>query len=138
MRHKPGQELHSQPPGRRAKASLILFVIAAAILLVDIVSPVLLDWGGSYGIELHWRLFDQLQFLAFLSVPFVFVLLAIGAVLGAMQWRAARKASRRPSRMTVVAASLNLALLVVGTLLILAFLLFFVGPTTDVLPRWPG
>ncbi len=138
MCNKPGQELRSQSPDRRTKASLILFVIAAAILLADVIGPVLLSSGGSYGIELNGRLHDQLQFLAFLSVPFIFVLLAIGAVLGAMQWRAARRASRRPSRMTVVAASLHLALLLVGTLLILAFLLFLVGPTTDVLPRWAG
>jgi hypothetical protein len=137
MCNKPRRELHSQSPGRRTKASLILFLIAAAILLVDIVGPVLLSSGGSCGIELDGRLHDQLQFLALLSVPLVFILLAIGAVLGTMQWRAARKASRRPSRMTVVAASLNLASLLIGTLLILAALVFLIGPTTG-LPRWPG
>ena len=138
MCNKRGHELPSQSAGRRTKASLILFVIAAAILLVDIVGPVFLSSGGSYGIELDGRLHDQLQFLAFLSVPFILVLLVIGAVLGAMQWRAARKASVRPSRMTVIAASLNLGSLLIGTLLILAFLLFFLGPTTDFVPRWPG
>jgi hypothetical protein len=124
--------------GRLAKASLILFVIAAAILLVDIIGPVLLSSGGAYGIELDGRLHDQLQFLAFLSLPFIFLLLAIGSFLGTTDWRTARKASARPSRMTVVAASLNLASLLIGTLLILAFILFLVGPTTDVVPRWPG
>lgn len=137
MFSKPGHELHSQSPGRRTKASLILFVIAAAILLTDIVGPVFLSSGGSYGIELDGRLHDQLAFLAFLSLPFILILLAIGFVLGAMQWRAARKASGRPSRMTVVATSLNLASLLVGALLILAALVLLVGPTTG-LPRWPG
>ena len=138
MCNKPEHKLHSQSPGKRTKASLILFVIAAAILLVDIVGPVFLSSGGAYGIEIDGRLHDQLQFLAFLSLPLILVLLAIGAVLGAMQWRAARKASGRPSQLTVIATSLNLGSLLVGTLLILAFLLIFVGPTTDFVPRRPG
>ena len=138
MCSKPGHESPSQSRGKRAKASLILFVIAAAILLADIVGPVFLSSGGAYGIELHWRLHDQLQFLAFLSLPLILILLAIGAVLGTIEWRAARKASTRPSRMTVVAASLNLASLLIAALLLLAFLVFLIGPTTDVLPRWPG
>ncbi len=134
MCNKPGHELHSQSPGRRTKASLILFLVAVAILLADIVGTIFLS-GGSDVIDS--RLHDQLAVLACLSVPFILILLAIGSVLGTLEWRAARKASGRPSRMTVVAASLNLASLLIGTLLILVFILFLIGPYTD-LPNWPG
>ena len=133
MCNKPGHEFHSQSPGRRTKASLILFVIAAAIVLLDIIGPIILSGGHDI---ISGRLHDQLAFLALLSVPFILVLLAIGSVLGILGWRAEHKASGRSSRMTVVAACLNLASLLIGTLLILAALVFLFGPYTD-LPRWP-
>ena len=106
-------------PGRRTKASLILFVIAAAAVLSNLVGALCVeaDVIGSS---------DQLVVVALLSVPFILVLLVIGAVLGMLKWHAARKASRCPSRMTVVAASLNLASLLLGSALVLAVLLLFV------------
>lgn len=122
MRSKPGQELHSQTPGKRTKASLTLFIIAAVIVLLDIIGPIILS-GGHDIISGH--LHDQLAFLALLSVPFVLILLVVGSVLGILGWRAARKASVRPSRMTVVAACLNLALLLIAILAITFFLLTF-------------
>jgi glucan phosphoethanolaminetransferase (alkaline phosphatase superfamily) len=126
MCDKPEHEFYSQSPGRRTKASLILFVISAAIVLLDIIGTFFLSGGYDVvSVSLH----DQLQVLALLSVPFILVLLAIGSVLGILGWRAERKASGRSSRMTVVAACLNLASLLIGTLLILVALVFFpVGP----------
>ena len=117
MCDKPEQEFHSQSPSRRTKASLILFVISAAIVLLDIIGTIFLS--GEYDV-VSARLYDQLQVLAFLSVPFILVLLAIGSVLGILGWRAEHKASGQSSRMTVVVACLNLASLLIGTLLILA------------------
>ena len=133
MCNKPGHEFHSQSPGRRTKASFILFMIAAAIVLLDIIGPIILSSGHDV---ISARLHDQLAFLALLSVPFILILLAIGFVLGTMEWRAARKASVRTSRTTVVAVCLNLASFLIATLLILAAIVFLVGPYTD-LPRWP-
>ena len=117
MCDKPEHEFHSQSPSRRTKASLILFVISAAIVLLDIIGTIFLS--GEYDV-VSARLYDQLQVLAFLSVPFILVLLAIGSVLGILGWRAEHKASGQSSRMTVVVACLNLASLLIGTLLILA------------------
>lgn len=134
MSNKPGQEFHSQSPGKRTKASFILFVITAVIVLLDIIGPIILSGGHDV---ISGRLHDQLAFLALLSVPFVLILLVVGSVLGILGWRAARKASGRPSRMTVVAACLNLASLLIAALLILVALVFLVGPYTG-LPRWPG
>ena len=130
----PEQELHSQYPGRRTKASLTLFIIAAVIVLLDIIGPIILSGGHDI---ISGRLHDQLAFLALLSVPFILILLVIGSVLGILGWRTARKASGRPSRMGVVAACLNLASLLIVTLLILAALVFLRGPYIG-LPRWPG
>ena len=122
MSNKPGQEFHSQSPGKRTKASLILFVIAAVIVLLDIIGPIILSGGHDV---ISGRLHDQLAFLALLSVPFIPILFVVGSVLGILEWRAVRKASVRPSRMTVVAACLNLALLLIGILVIALFLLTF-------------
>lgn len=122
MSDRPGNELHSQTFLKRTKASLILFVIAAAIVLLDIIGPIVLS--GGYDI-ISSRLHDQLAFLALLSIPFIFILLAIGSILGILGWRAARRASVPPSRMTVVAVCLNLALLLIGTLFVAFFLLTF-------------
>jgi len=97
-------------------------VIAAAIVLLDIIGPIFLS--GGYDV-ISGRLHDQLAFLALLSVPFILVLLAIGSVLGILGWRAARKTSGRASRMTVVAACLNLALLLIGILIVAHFLWTF-------------
>jgi hypothetical protein len=117
MCDKPEHEFYSQSPGRRTKASLILFVISAAIVLLDIIGTIFLS--GEYDV-VSARLYDQLQVLALLSMPFILVLLVIGSVLGILGWRAEHKASGRSSRMTVVVACLNLASLLIGTLLILA------------------
>jgi hypothetical protein len=122
MCSKTGQELHSQSSGRRTKASLTLLIIAAVIVLLDIIGPIFLS--GGYDV-ISARLHDQLAVLALLSVPFIFILLVIGSILGILGWRAARRASGRPSRMTVVAACLNLALLLIGILVIALFLLTF-------------
>jgi hypothetical protein len=119
MCNKPGHEFHSRPSGRRTKASLTLFIIAAAIVLLDIIGPIFLS--GGYDV-ISARFHDQLAVLALLSVPFILILLAIGSVLEILGWRAARKASGRPSRMTVVAACLNLALLLIGILIVTHFL----------------
>jgi hypothetical protein len=134
MHGKPRQQLHPQPPGKRTKASLILFVIAAAIVLLDIIGPVILSSGHDI---ISSRLHDRLAFLALLSVPFIPILLVVGSVLGILEWRSSRRASGRPSRMTILAACLNLAALLIAAILILVALLFLVGPYTD-LPRWPG
>jgi hypothetical protein len=122
MHSKPGQELHSQSPSKRTKASLILFIIAAVIVLLDIIGPIILSSGHDI---ISSRLHDQLAFLALLSVPFIPILLVVGSVLGILEWRAARRVSGYASRMTVVAACLNLALLLIGTLVIALFLLTF-------------
>ena len=122
MCDKPEHEFHSQSPSRRTKASLILFVISAAIVLLDIIGTIFLS--GGYDV-VSGRLHDQLAVLALLSVPFILVLLAIGSILGILGWHAEPKASGRSSRMTVVAACLNLASLLVGTLLILAALVVY-------------
>jgi hypothetical protein len=120
MCNKPTGELNSKSSDRRTKASLILFIIAAAIVLLDIIGPIILSGGHDI---ISARLHDQLAVLALLSVPFILILLSVGSVLGTMEWRAARKASLRPSRMTIVAACLNLALLLIGILVIAIFLL---------------
>lgn len=129
-----GRELHGQWPGKRGRASLILLVISVAIVLLDIIGPMLLSSGNRV---ISGRLHEQLAFLALLSVAVIPVLLSIGAILGMLEWHAAHRASRRPSRMTVVAAIPNLTSLLIGAVLILAVLVFLVGPTTS-LPRWPG
>ena len=134
MSDKSGQQFHSESPGKRTKASLILFIIAAVIVLLDIIGPVILSSGHDI---ISSRLHDRLAFLALLSVPFIPILLVVGSVLGILGWRAARRASGCVGRMTVLAACLNLASLLIATLLILVALLFLVGPYTD-LPRWPG
>ena len=134
MCDEPPHELHSRSSGGRARTSLILFVIATAILIMLIVGPILLSSGGWYYIQRDHHL---LAFLALLCLATVPILLAIGSVLALVEWRAARKASRRPGRMTVVAACLNLGLLLMGILLILVCLFWLVGPMTG-LPRWPG
>lgn len=122
MSHKPKHEFDSQSSARPTKTSLILFIIAASILLLDIVGPIFLSGGHDV---ISARLHDQLAVLSLLSVPFILILLAVGSVLGILGWRAARRASGRPSQMTVVAACLNLALLLIGILVIALFLLTF-------------
>lgn len=122
MCNKPERQLDTQCPGKRTKASFILLVSAAAIVLLDIIGPIFLS--GGYDV-IGSRLHDQLAVLAVLSVPLILVLLAIGSVLGMIEWRTASKASRCPSQVTVVAACLNLALLVIGILIIGYFLLTF-------------
>jgi hypothetical protein len=115
-----GREVHSQSPGRRTIAGLILFSISAIGVLLNLAGAICVEVdiiGGS----------DQLAVIALVSVPLIFVLLVIGAVLGTLDWRAALKTSRRPSRMTVAAASLNIALFVIGGGLALATLLFIVA-----------
>lgn len=132
MSDKPEQEFQSQSPGKRTKASLILFVIAAVIVLLDIIGPVILSSGHDI---ISSRLHDRLAFLALLSVPFIPILLVVGSILGILEWRFARRVSGYASRMTVLAACLNLSSLLIVTLLMLVALLFLVGPYTD-LPRW--
>jgi hypothetical protein len=122
MSDKPGQKLHPQSPGKRTKASLSLFVIAAVIVLLDIIGPIILSGGHDI---ISGRLHDRLAFLALLSVPFVLILLVVGSVLGILEWRAARRASGHASRMTVVAACLNLVLLLIGILALVHFLWTF-------------
>jgi len=125
MDRGPGHEVHSQAPGRRAKASLILFVITIAILLADIIGPVLLSSGSDI---IGSRLHDQLAVLAALSVLVMLILLAIGAVLGTLEWHAVRRASGRPRRLAILAACLNLALLLIGVLVIGYFICMFQPP----------
>jgi len=132
MSDKPGHQSHPQSPGKRTKASLILFAIAAVIVLMDIIAPIILSSGHDI---ISSRLHDQLAFLALLSVPFIPILLVVGSVLGILEWRSSRRASGRPNRMTVLAACLNLASLLIAAILILVALLFLVGPYTD-LPGW--
>ncbi|NIP27763.1 MAG: hypothetical protein GWN67_25115 [Phycisphaerae bacterium] len=132
MPDKPGLEFHSESPGKRTKASLILFVIAAAIVLLDIIGPVILSSGHDI---ISSRLHDRLAFLALLSVPFIPILLVVGSILGILEWRTERRASGCANRMTVLAACLNLSSLLIAILFILVALLFLVGPYTD-LPRW--
>jgi hypothetical protein len=119
MSDKAENEFHSQSPGRRTQASLILFVVAATIVLLDIIGPIFLS--GGYDI-ISSRLHDQLAFLAVLSVPFILILLVVGSILGILEWRAARRASVPPPRITVIAACLNLTLLLIGILVVAFFL----------------
>ncbi|MHC4694795.1 MAG: hypothetical protein ACYS67_18835 [Planctomycetota bacterium] len=128
MPDQPGQQLHPQSPGKRAKASLILFAIAAAIVLLDIIGPIILSSGHDI---ISSRLHDRLAFLALLSVPFIPILLVVGSVLAILEWRAERRTSGRANRMTVLAACLNLVSLIIAALLILVALLFLFGPQTD-------
>lgn len=128
MSDQPGQQLHPQSPGKRTKASLILFAIAAAIVLLDIIGPIILSSGHDI---ISSRLHDRLAFLALLSVPFIPILLVVGSILAILEWRAERRPSGHASRMTVLAACLNLASLFIVTLLILVALLFLFGPHTD-------
>ena len=129
-----GQELHCQTHGKCTKASLTLFIVAAVLVLLDIVGPIVLSGGHDI---ISSRLHDQLAFLALLSVPLIPVLLLIGSVLGIIAWRTERKASGRPSRMAVVATFLNLISFLLATTAILVALVFLMGPYTD-LPQWPG
>ena len=131
---RPGQESHSQALGKYTKASLTLFVITVVIVLLDIIGPILLSSGHDI---ISSRLHDQLAFLALLSIPSILILLVIGSVLGILGWRTAHKTSGRPKRMAIVVTCLNLTSLLIATLVIVAALLFLMGPYTD-LPRWPG
>jgi hypothetical protein len=125
----PVRESHPQRPGKLAKASLILLVSVAVMVLLDITGPMVLSSGHQI---ISGRLHDQLAVLAVLSVPLMLAFLAIGSVLGMMDWLAARKAARRPSRMTVVTTVLSLAFLFLGVILILTALIWLVGPTTSI------
>lgn len=127
---RSGPDVHVQRTGTRTKASLILFAIAAAAGLANLTGAICVEVDV---IDSS----DQLAVIALVSVPLILVLLVIGTVLGILDWRTARKASRRPSRMTVVAASLNVTSLVVGGILVLAVLVWFVALMGG-LPRWPG
>ena len=62
------------------------------------------------------RLHDRLQVLALLSLPFVFVLVLVGFVLGLWDWLVARARRKSPSRLAVAATLLNLASVVLGVL----------------------
>lgn len=119
---------HPQRFSNRTKVSLILLMSVAGIVMLDIIGPILLSSG--HGI-ISGRLHDLLAVLAVLSVPLMLALLAIGFVLGMTEWYSARKAFRSLSRITIVATVLHLALLVIGTLIVLAALALLVGPTTD-------
>ena len=133
-RDTPGQEYHSQVLDKYTKASLTLFVVAVAIVLLDIIGPIVLSGGHDI---ISSRLHDQLAFLALLSVPLIPILLLIGSVLGILGWRTAHNTSGRSKRIAIVATCLNLTSLLIVTLVIVVALLFLVGPYTD-LPRWPG
>jgi hypothetical protein len=120
---------HPQRLSNRTKASLILLVSVAVMVLLDIIGPMLLSSG--HGI-ISGRLHDLLAVLAVLSVPLMLALLLIGFVLGMTEWYSARRASRRLSRTTIVATVVHLALLVIGTLIVLAALALLVGPRTSI------
>jgi hypothetical protein len=114
--------LHRKSPGKRTKASVILLVVSAAIVLLEIIGPIFLSSGHDV---ISPRLHDQLQVLALISVPLIPLLLAIGAVLGILDWRTASKASKSPNLITVVAASLNLVLFLIGVVIVGYFLWAF-------------
>ena len=116
------RELHSRPSGRRTRASLTMFVIAMAVLLVDVAGIAVLSGGFDV---IDGRLHDRLAVLAVLSLPVVGVVLAVGSALAMMEWYAVRRASSRPSRMTILAACLNLVPLLIGILFIQHFLWMF-------------
>ena len=99
--------------GKRAKASLILLAGAVAVVLLDIAAIVLMMSARPAAGSILWRLGDEIAAMIFLSMLLMLVLSATGALLGMLEWRAAAKAWRRPSLMTVAATCLNLALLVV-------------------------
>ncbi len=114
--NESGQELHFQAPSKCTKASLTLFIISAALVLLDIVGPIVLSGGHDI---ISGRLHDQLAFLALLSVPCILIpLLVIGSRVGILGWRAEHKASGRPSRMAVVATCLNLVSLLIAALVV--------------------
>ena len=128
--HKP--DPHPQRFSKRTRTSLILLASVAFIVLLDLIGPIFLSSGRSV---ISGHLHDTLQMLAILSVPLVFLLLAIGFVLGTVEWRIACKASRRPNRATVVATLLNLFVFLLGILLIFACLRWMTGPEMGL---WPG
>jgi hypothetical protein len=111
-----------------------MFIVATLLVLLDIIGPIVLSGGHDI---ISSRLHDQLAFLALLSVPFILILLVIGSVLGILGWRTERNTSGYPKRMAIVVTCLNLASLLIVTLIIVLALIFLVGPYTD-LPRWPG
>jgi len=108
--------LHFQSLGIRTKASLILLMSVACVVLLDM-AAVLANISGISG-----RLHDRFAWLAMLSVPVIPILLIIGTVLGMLDWHAARKASRPVNRLTIIAACLNLASLVIVVLLVVVLL----------------
>lgn len=122
MPDRPVRELNLQRPAKRTKVSLILLIGAAVIALLDLVGPCLLSGGHQI---ISDRLHDQLAVLALLSVPLILALLAIGAFLGMLDWYAARKASLRPSGMTVVATCLNVVFIVIAIVIVGGFLWTF-------------
>jgi len=118
---------HPQRLSKRTKASLILLMSVAVMVLLDIIGPMLLSSGHEV---ISGRLHDLLAVLAVLSVPLMLAFLATGFVLGLTEWYAAHRASRRLSPITIVAMVLHLTFLLIGTLLVLAALTWLVGPRT--------
>jgi hypothetical protein len=120
---------HPQRLSNRTKASLMLLISVAGIVLLDIIGPMLLSSGQGV---ISGRLHDLLAVLAVLSVPLMLALLAIGFVLGMTEWYSARKALRPLSRITITATVLHLVLLLLGTILVLAAFALLVGPRSSI------
>jgi len=97
------------------------------IVLADILGVIV--FSGGY-VLISSRLFDRLQVVSYLSLLPVFVLVLVGFVLGLLDWRKARKASCRPSRMTVVATVLNSISVAIWILLgvVVAMIITFFPP----------
>ena len=115
------QAFISQATDKYTIASLILFILAVVIVLLDIIGPIVLS-GGHDIISSH--LHDQLAFLALLSVPLIPIVLVVGSVLGILGWLTGRRVSGYPSRITILVICLNLTSLLIAIILFLLALFF--------------
>jgi hypothetical protein len=104
-----------------------LFVIAAAAVLANVVGAICVETD-------LFDSSDQLVVVSLLSVPLILILLVTGAILGLLEVRAARKASRDLCRMTVVATSLHVVSLTIGGLAVAAALFWFVALMSGLSP----
>jgi hypothetical protein len=108
-----GQRRAEMKHGKKAVTSITLFAVCWGILLMDGLGILVLSSGMDV---ISSRLHDQLQVLATLSLPLVFILVIAGFVVGLLDWVRARKGHTSPSRLTVAATLLNLASVVLGLL----------------------
>jgi hypothetical protein len=127
MPDEPGHELPAAA-GAYTKASLILFFVAAALVILDVIGAVCVEVDVISSS-------DQLVILGLASVPVILLLVVVGTILGVLGRRADRKASRHSSRMTNAAVGLNVTLLVVGVLIVLATLLLVTVLLSGLGPR---